>query len=118
MGLAAILMFTWALDAGATEEHARTLALTLFIMMNFFFVQTSRFENKSVFSSPFSNPLLLFTAVGALGLFWVAMNWSVSAALMGFVPLSGAEWAVCAALGISVLVVVELEKLIRHLASK
>ncbi|MVT25286.1 HAD-IC family P-type ATPase [Nesterenkonia alkaliphila] len=118
MGLAAILMFTWALDSGRTDEYARTLTLTLFIMMNFFFVQTSRFENKSVFSSPFSNPLLLFTAVGALGLHWLAMNWSVSAALMGFVSLSAAEWAICAALGISILVIVELEKLIRYLLAK
>lgn len=118
MGLAAILMFTWALHSGATEEHARTLALTLFIMMNFFFVQTSRFENKSVFSSPFSNPLLLCTAIGALGLHWLAMNWSVSAALMGFVVLSGAEWTLCAVLGISILALVELEKLVRYVVAK
>lgn len=118
MATATVAMFLWALDAGHTEEHARTLTMTLFIMMNFYFVQTSRFENKSLFSNPFSNPLLLITAFGALALHWGVMSWSVTADLLGFVPLTGSEWAVCAVLGISVLLIVEADKLFRHLASR
>lgn len=117
MALATLTMFLWGLGAGLTEEHARTLTMTLFIMMNFYFVQTSRFEHKSIFSDPFSNRLLLVSSFFALGLYVAVVNWSVTASLMGFVPLSGIEWAVCAVLGISVLALVEVEKLIRRRVS-
>ncbi|MGC0274606.1 cation-translocating P-type ATPase [Pseudactinotalea sp. Z1739] len=114
MGLAAVGMFLWGLNEGLAEEHARTLTMTLFVMMNFFFVQTSRFEHKSVLSDPFSNRLLVVSSFAALALFWVAVTWPVVSNLMGFVPLSGGEWALCAALGVSVLVIVEAEKWVRR----
>jgi len=114
MALATLAVFTWGLDAGLTDAHARTLTVTLFVMMNFYLVHTSRFEYRSVFSDPLSNRLLLITSLLALGLHWAVMNWSVSASLMGFVPLSLTEWLACIGLGASVLVIIESEKALRR----
>lgn len=117
MALVTFGMFIWALNQGLDEPYARTLTVTLFIWMNFFLVQTSRFETRSLFTDPIGNRLLLGTSVGALLLYWGAMSWSVSASALGLVSLSATEWAVCAGLGISVLVVVEVDKLIRRRAA-
>lgn len=114
MAAATFTMFSWSLGQGMDEEHARTLALTLFVWMNFYLVQTSRFENRSLFTDPIGNRLLIGTSVAALVLYWGAMNWSVSASALGLVPISLNEWAICAAVGLGVLIVVELDKLIRR----
>ena len=118
MAFATVAMFLWALSSGSSEAHARTLTLALFIMMNFLFVQTTRFEHKSVFSDPFSNKLLLASSLFALALFWVAVEWPVSAGLMGLESLSAEEWAWCAVLGVPVLVLVEVEKWVRRAARR
>lgn len=114
MALATFATFTWSLNQGLEEEHARTLALTLFVWMNFFLVQTSRFESRSLLTDPIGNRLLLGTSIAALLLYWGAMSWSVSASALGLVSLSASEWAICAAMGLGVLIVVELDKLIRR----
>jgi Ca2+-transporting ATPase len=59
---------------------------------------------------------LLLTAAGSLLLQAGAMGWPPSAAILGLSPLSLAEWAVCFALGSTVLVIVELEKAVRRRA--
>ena len=113
-----LLSFNWALENDYTLEHARTLALTLFVLFSFFQSGSSRAEYRSLFQlKPFGNPFLAFAAVGALLLHFGATNWSVSAGLLGFVPLSLTEWIVLAAIASSVLVIVEVEKLVRRFAT-
>lgn len=114
MAMSILLMFRWALDNDYDEEHARTLALTLFVMLNFFLVLSARAENRSLFGlNPFGNRLLLGSAFGALLLYWAATQWSISADVLGLVALSPVEWLACWALGASVLVIVELDKFVR-----
>jgi Ca2+-transporting ATPase len=111
MGLCILLSFRIALDMGYDDTHARTLALTVFVALNFFQVGNARTEYRSLFSfSPFSNTLLLITAVGSLLLQWGAMSWSVSKNLLSLTPLTFTEWAWCLGVGASVLVLVEAEK--------
>ncbi|MDO9590964.1 MAG: cation transporting ATPase C-terminal domain-containing protein, partial [Microcella sp.] len=119
MGMVILVTFTWAIGAGYSDDHARTLALTLVVCLNFFQAGSSRAEHRSLFSiSPVSNPFLLFTAAGSLLLQAGAMWWGPSASILGLSPLTVTEWAVCFALGSTVLVIVEVEKLARRIAER
>ncbi|HEX9226669.1 MAG TPA: HAD-IC family P-type ATPase [Arthrobacter sp.] len=115
MALAVILSFIVALHAGSSEIHARTLALTMFVMLSFFQVFSSRAENKSLFQLRLlANKPLLYTSLVALCLHWAVMTWPVSAGLLELTPLTAWEWLICAAVGTSVLVIVEAEKGVRR----
>lgn len=117
MATAILVAFRWTLDRGYSEEHARTLALTLFVMLNFWLVLSARAENRSLFRlDPFGNRLLLGSALGALLLYLGATQWALTDDLLGLVALSPAEWVTCWLLGASILVIVETDKLIRRRA--
>ncbi len=116
IGLVLLVTFSWAIDAGYDDAHARTLALTMLVCLNFFLAGSSRAEHRSLFAlNPFSNPFLLITAAGSLLLQAGAMWWPPSASILGLAPLSLAEWAVCLAVGSTVLIIVEIEKLVRRI---
>lgn len=107
-----LVAFQWALAQGYELEHARTLAITLFVWMNFSLVGTARSEHRSIFAmNPWSNRPLIASAVGALLLHWGATTWEPAASVLGFVPLSSTEWLACAVLGTSALAISELDKL-------
>ncbi|WP_409333191.1 cation-translocating P-type ATPase [Trujillonella humicola] len=111
MAGAILVSFRWALDQGYAEEQARTIALTLFVMLNFWLVLSARAENRSLFAlNPFGNRLLLGSALGALLLYAIATQWSATDEWLGLVPLSASEWLICWLLGASVLLIVELDK--------
>ncbi len=115
MALSVLLTFIVALRLGDTEEHARTFALTTLVLLSFFQVFSSRAEYKSLFQLRlFANKPLLFTSLGALALHWGVQAWPPSAALLGMTALSSWEWLICAAIGSTVLVIVELEKAVRR----
>jgi Ca2+-transporting ATPase len=119
IGVAILVTFSWALASGYDDDRARTLALTLLVCMNFFHAGSSRAEHRSLFAlSPVSNPFLLITAAGSLLLHAGAMSWGPSATILGLTPLSLTEWGVCLAVGSSVLVIVEVEKLVRRAIEK
>ncbi|MFB0833434.1 cation-translocating P-type ATPase [Arthrobacter halodurans] len=115
MALAVILSFLVSLHAGYPEAHARTLALTMFVMLSFFQVFSSRAENKSLFQLRLlANQPLLYTSLAALGLHWAVMNWPATAGLLELTPLTAGEWLACAAVGSTVLIIVEAEKGVRR----
>ncbi|SFN54430.1 cation-translocating P-type ATPase [Mycetocola miduiensis] len=115
MAVAILVVFTWAFESGMPEVEARTFTLTVFVALNFFQVLSARAQYRSLFQlNPLGNKLLLFTSVGALLLHWGAMQWSVSAEILGLTPLSPWQWAVCLGVGSSVLLIVEAEKLVRR----
>ncbi|WP_240792869.1 cation-translocating P-type ATPase [Arthrobacter crystallopoietes] len=115
MALAVILSFIVALHTGSSETHARTLALTMFVMLSFFQVFSSRAENKSLFQlGLLANKPLLYTSLAALALHWAVMNWPVSAGLLELTPLTVREWLMCTAVGSTVLIIVEAEKAVRR----
>jgi Ca2+-transporting ATPase len=115
MAAVLLIVFHWALSTGYDLEHARTLTMTLFVIMSFFQSGSARTERRSLFTiSPFSNPFLVVTATAALGLQWLVMTWPVSAGVLGLVPLSLGEWLGCALAASSVLALVEVEKFVRR----
>jgi len=119
MALAVILSFIVELHNGYPEIHARTLALTMFVMLSFFQVFSSRAENKSLFQLRLmANKPLLYTSLAALALHWAVMTWPVTAGLLELTPLNAWEWLLCAAVGSTVLIIVEAEKAVRRWAHR
>ncbi|HEX9228971.1 MAG TPA: HAD-IC family P-type ATPase [Arthrobacter sp.] len=119
MALAVILSFIVELHNGYPQIHARTLSLTMFVMLSFFQVFSSRAENKSLFQLRLlANKPLLFTSLAALALHWAVMTWPVSADLLELTPLNMWEWLLCAAVGSTVLIIVEAEKAVRRWAHR
>ncbi|MFO7690740.1 MAG: HAD-IC family P-type ATPase [Cryobacterium sp.] len=115
MALGALLTFIITLRAGYSLDHARTFALTMFVLFNFFQVFSSRAEFKSLFQLRLlSNKPLIVASVGTLLLHWGAMMWPLSAGILGMTPLSAWEWLTCAVVGCTVLVIVEAEKFVRR----
>lgn len=106
-----LVAFRWALDQGYTDVQARTLALTLFVMLNFWLVLSARTAYRSVFQvNPFSNRLLITSALGALLIYFIATQWSVTDDVLGLVALSPVQWVACWILGASILLIVEVDK--------
>ncbi|GGH36151.1 cation-translocating P-type ATPase [Microbacterium album] len=119
MGLIVLLVFDWALRNDYPLDHARSLAMAVFVLLNFFQVGNARAEHRSLlFLNPFRNKVLLATSIGAIVLLWAVMAWPPAAGLLGLTSLAPVEWAVLALIASSVLVLVEADKLIRRLAAR
>lgn len=119
MGVGTLIVYRLAHDSGLSVEECRTLALITMVMFNFFQVFSARALRRSVFTiNPVGNPLLLVSAVAALFMQWGVTAWPAAADLIGLVSLTWEQWAVCSAIGFSVLVIVELEKLAWPVASR
>ena len=111
MGGTVLAAFQVALANGAELEVARTFALTVFAFLNLFQTFNSRSGTRSLFrQSLWGNRLLLVAALGALTLHVVAVETSFGALVLGFAPLPWQLWLTAAALGTSVLAVVEIDK--------
>jgi Ca2+-transporting ATPase len=115
MALAVLLSFIVELHLGYSEVHARSVALTTFVMLSFFQVFSSRAEHKSLFQLRLlANKPLFYTSLGALAAHWAVMTWPVSAELLGLTPLTLGEWLRCIGVGATVLFIVEAEKTVRR----
>ncbi|MCG5499634.1 cation-transporting P-type ATPase [Ectothiorhodospira lacustris] len=109
--LGAFGLFQWSLSQGAGIEEARTLAVSLFVVVQSFFLLNCRSLTRSVFRThPFSNPWIWW----GIGAMWVAQLLFVYTPLMNLLfqsaPLSLQHWGLILAYGVFVLLVVELEK--------
>jgi Ca2+-transporting ATPase len=119
MGLGTLLVYRMAHEAGLTLEECRTLAVITMVMFNFFQVFSARAERRSVFRmNPLGNPLLVVSALMALLLQWTATVWAPAADLIGLAPLTASQWLMCTLVGSSVLLIVELEKLVRRVVGR
>ncbi|MFI7741500.1 cation-translocating P-type ATPase [Kocuria rhizosphaericola] len=115
MALGVLAVFVTALETGAGEVQARSLALTTFVLFSFFQVMSARAEHKSLFQLDLlGNKPLVLTSLAALALHWGVMAWPVSAGLMGLAPLDASGWLLAVLLGSTVLVIVEAEKFVRR----
>lgn len=114
-----LYLFHYALASGADLEHARTLALTSLVSFQFFQLFNSRSLRRSVFSMNHLHNPLLFGAVSlALVAQLAALYVPQVAWLIRTVPLPVRELGMCLALGLSVLFVVEMDKLVMRKAGR
>jgi P-type Ca2+ transporter type 2C len=91
--------------------YARTMAFTTLVFFQLFNVFNSRFANRSAFHRPFRNKWLWIAVLLSVALQALVVYLPFLREAFGTVPLSGADWLVCLAVGSSVLWASELKKL-------
>jgi Ca2+-transporting ATPase len=115
ISLGVILNFYCALREEVSLERARTVAMTTMVFFQFFQAWNSRSELQSVFRiNPMSNPFLFYSMVTSflaqLAVIYVpALQW-----VFRTEALSGGEWFQIVLIALSVVVAVEIDKVIRR----
>ncbi|MFC1979488.1 cation transporting ATPase C-terminal domain-containing protein [Chloroflexota bacterium] len=108
-------MFIWERSGGATLEYARVTALTTLVVFQIFHVFNCRSEELSIFSkSPLSNKFLLIGTLLSLAIHVGAMYFPPTRFVLRLEPLTLETWSHLTMIAISVVVVVEIDKLIRR----
>lgn len=113
MAAGTLLVFQLELDAGI--DQARSAALTAMVVFQALHVGNARSETLSVFAkSPFSNRFLLAGTLIALALHTAALYLPATQFALSLAPLDWQTWLEIVVLALSVVVVVELHKLLRR----
>ncbi|HVL47367.1 MAG TPA: HAD-IC family P-type ATPase [Candidatus Thermoplasmatota archaeon] len=111
MGVVAFAVFAAALSRGFDEAGARNLTLLLMVIFENLQIGNARSETKSAFAlSPFRNPFLLATAIGAQLLHLAAMQIPITQDVLEVAPVDAATWLALFVAGQSVVVVSEVQK--------
>jgi calcium-translocating P-type ATPase len=107
--------FRWALEETDDVDVARTVALTTMVLFQAFHLGNARSERRSLFRlNPFSNRFLILAAATALSIHALALYLPPTRFLLYVEPLDARQWLVCLATAASVVVAVELHKLIER----
>ena len=110
-----IFKFTHALEGGVSLERARTVAVTTMVFFQFFQAWNSRSESQSIFQiSFFSNPWIVYglmaSVLAQLALIYLPiLQW-----IFKTEPLTWLEWMKIAAMSLTVILLVEMDKFIRR----
>ena len=105
----------FALQTG-TQTRALTLAFTTFVFFQFFNVFNARAERTSAFNRHFfTNALLWWSLAGVVVLQAVAVHWPPAQVVFRTTGLHAYDWAMCAGVASSVLVLEETRKLLARL---
>lgn len=114
MSAGTLFMFRWELDRGASDAVAQTTALTTMVLFQVMHVGNARTERQSAFRrSPFSNPFLFVCTAAALAAHVAALYLPATQYVLRFEPVSLDAWLRIVPVALSVIVVVELHKLVR-----
>jgi magnesium-transporting ATPase (P-type) len=115
IGSVAFLLFQWLLQQGFSVEEARNGTLMLMVLFENIHVFNSRSESRSVFRhNPMRNPLLLFGTAVAQLVHIGAMYTPWISDVLQIQPLSLQHWLILLGLAVTVLVAMELHKLLRR----
>lgn len=115
IGIVAFLVFQWLLARGFNIDEARNGTLLLMVLFENVHVFNSRSETRSVFThNPLANPLLLLGTLAAQLVHISAMYTPWLSDILGLQPVSLIHWAELLLIAFTVLVVMELHKLIRR----
>ncbi|OZG51095.1 cation-translocating P-type ATPase [Bombiscardovia coagulans] len=111
MATCVLVLFHMSVISGMDLAQARTLALTLLVLFNFFVAMSARSQNKLIIQlNPLDNKFLLLASIVALGIHAGAMYWPALAGVLGMAPLSLTQWVLCLAIGLTVLIFSEGDK--------
>ncbi|MBA4180726.1 MAG: ATPase [Anaerolinea sp.] len=114
MSAGTLFMFRWELDRGASDAVAQTTALTTMVLFQVMHVGNARTERQSAFRrSPFSNPFLFVCTAAALAAHVAALYLPPTQYVLRFEPVSLDAWLWIVPVALSVIVAVELHKLVR-----
>jgi Ca2+-transporting ATPase len=109
---------TLATEAWATGQglpHWQTMVFTVLVVAQLFHSMAIRSERYSLFSiGIFSNPALLIAVLATVAAQLAVIYLPAMNAVFKTAPLTGTELAACFGIGSIVLVIVEIEKLVRR----
>jgi magnesium-transporting ATPase (P-type) len=110
-----IYNFQHILEEGVSLEKARTVAVATMVFFQFFQAWNSRSERESIFRlSPFSNPLILYGLIASIFAQLASIYIPVLQWVFKTEPLTGIEWIKVAAMSLTVILIVEIDKWIRR----
>ena len=119
MAVGTLALFLHELSATDDLERGRTVALTTMVLFQVFHVGNCRSELRSAFAkSPFSNRILFMGTAAALGLHIAALHLPFTQYVLRVQPLDVSTWVVMIAVASTVIVAVELHKLLVRLSSR
>jgi magnesium-transporting ATPase (P-type) len=111
-----IYAFISALNQGVSLEKARTIAVTTMVFFQFFQAFNSRSEMQSLFRmNPLGNPFLFFGTIAAFGAHLAAIYLPALQWLFRMEPLMPLEWLRIGLISVTVIIVVEVDKLVRRI---
>jgi Ca2+-transporting ATPase len=112
IGAATLAVIAWATPIYG-QAAARSMGLVTFAIMNIWFALETNNEDRSLFTSALENPTLL-KAAGVAALFTLAATeLGILNRILDSVNLSVDQWLVCFVVSLSILVIVELKKLLK-----
>jgi Ca2+-transporting ATPase len=106
------LFATGTAPNAADEAHARTMAFTTLMMYQLFDVYNCRSRRRSAFEGFLDNKWLMVAIAFALGTHVLVVYVPFLQTAFHTVPLSGTDWAVAVAVSASLLVGMELAKIV------
>lgn len=113
IGIVAFLLYQWLLNQGFTMDEARNGTLLLMVLFENIHVFNSRSETRSVFRhNPLRNPILLIGTIAAQLIHIGAMYTPWLSDILHIQPVSPENWIRLLGLALTVLVVMELHKLV------
>jgi magnesium-transporting ATPase (P-type) len=115
IGTVAFVVFQWLLARGFTLEEARNGTLLLMVLFENVHVFNCRSEVRSVFRhSPLRNPILLIGTAVAQLVHIGAMYTPWISDVLQLQPVSLQHWFELLGLALTVLLVMEIYKVVRH----
>jgi Ca2+-transporting ATPase len=115
MAAGTLALFRWELDQTGSLTRAQTVALTTMVLFQMFHVGNARSDYLSVFRrSPLSNPFLFLATTAALFIHIGAIYFGPTQIVLRVEPIEAEAWIRIVAVAMTVVVTVELHKLIRR----
>jgi Ca2+-transporting ATPase len=112
MALLCLTAYSLMLAADVAVPEARNAVMLLMVLLQNVDAFNARSETRSAFRIPFSsNPLLVFGVAGALLSHVAVMHLPLMQKVLDIGPVSGATWLVLGATAMSLLAVMELQKI-------
>ncbi|WP_217521653.1 cation-translocating P-type ATPase [Vibrio metschnikovii] len=111
--LGAFGLFQWSVAQGASLEESRSIAVTLFVVVQSFFLLNCRRLNGSIFTMSWqTNPWIVVGIVSMICAQLAFLYLPFMNLLFQSAPISASYWAVMVAYGIAVMILIELEKML------
>jgi P-type Ca2+ transporter type 2C len=110
--LSSILLFTWALQTGVLAKAQTLLFVTLIMFMTFHAINSRNWNESSFDNGLFSNWVLIVGIILSSIVTVLVVEWPLLADIFGTIPLTPTEWGLCFLVSISILLFVEIKKLV------
>lgn len=111
--LGAFGLFQWSVAQGASLEESRSIAVTLFVVVQSFFLLNCRRLNGSIFTMSWqTNPWIVVGITSMICAQLAFLYLPFMNVLFQSAPISASYWVVMVAYGIAVMILIELEKMI------